>query len=81
MKHWVLVRGIVSDEFHWWNLPQLLKKKFPQDSISTADILGNGKTHFVKTPTDIQANVLGLRNQVTASGKKVLVGFSLGGML
>jgi pimeloyl-ACP methyl ester carboxylesterase len=80
-RNWVLVRGIVSEEFHWWHLPDLLSDRFPGDVICGADILGNGKNHHRATPISINANVQGLRNQVPQNGKKIIVGFSLGAML
>lgn len=80
VRHWVLVRGIVSEAFHWWDFVSEMKKAFPEDQISTADILGNGIQNQHLTPTTVAPNIRGLKNQVPA-GKKILVGFSLGGML
>jgi len=79
-RQWVLVRGIMSEAFHWWNFIDLLQAQFPNDKISTADILGNGELNNHRTPLKIKANIQGLKAQAP-SGKKILVGFSLGGML
>ncbi|MBO9667484.1 MAG: alpha/beta hydrolase [Bdellovibrio sp.] len=80
-KQWVLVRGIMSESYHWWDFLPQLQAHFPDDVIHTADIIGNGRNFQMTTPTDIQGNLQGLRSQVPADGKKILVGFSLGGML
>ncbi len=81
-RHWVLVRGIVSEEFHWWNFVPTLKESFPGDIFSTPDIIGNGKFWNQRTPLNLFRNIDSLRVQVESSEKKkVLVGFSLGGML
>jgi pimeloyl-ACP methyl ester carboxylesterase len=59
----------------------MMKHRFPGHNIYTADILGNGKFHDLPTPLTIKENVDGLRMQVPKEGKKLLFGFSLGGML
>ena len=79
--NWVLIRGLVSEEFHWGDFVPLMKKHFKNDSIFTADIIGNGKSHKEKTPLTVSKNIEGLRRQVPAKGPKILIGFSLGGML
>ncbi len=79
-RQWVFIRGIVSESFHWWDFLSEMQKAFPGDSISTADILGNGQQNQHLTPTAVVPNILGLKKQVP-EGKKILVGFSLGGML
>ena len=43
--NWVLIRGLVSEEFHWGDFVPLMKKHFKNDSVFTADIIGNGKSH------------------------------------
>ncbi|MDG0818119.1 alpha/beta hydrolase [Bdellovibrio sp. PAP01] len=80
-KQWVLVRGIMSEAFHWWDFLPQLQARFPQDQFHTADILGNGRHHQHSTPLNLKKNIHALREQVPAEGKKILLGFSLGGML
>lgn len=80
-RQWVLIRGIMSEAYHWWEFLPQLQAQFPQDEFHTADILGNGRLHASRTPLSIKKNVEALRNQAPDSGKKILVGFSLGGML
>ncbi len=80
-KQWVLVRGIMSEAFHWWDFLPQLQSRFPEDQFHTADILGNGRHFQFSTPINPSKNVQALREQVPSSGKKILLGFSLGGML
>lgn len=80
-RQWVLVRGIVSEEFHWWNFVPEMKTRFPSDRLHTPDIIGNGKFFAQSTPVRVKSNIEGLRRQVPAGDKKILLGFSLGGML
>lgn len=81
-RQWVLVRGIVSEEFHWWNFVPELKTRFPSDHLHTPDIIGNGKLFGESTPIRIRPNIDGLRKQLPQiPHKKILMGFSLGGML
>lgn len=80
-NQWVLVRGIMSESFHWGDFIPLLNQQFPQDQFYTADILGNGLTSHRKTPLSIKKNIAHLRSQSPDKGKKILLGFSLGGML
>lgn len=80
-NQWVLIRGIMSESFHWWDFIPLLNKQFPRDHFYTADILGNGQSCHLKTPLCIKKNITHLRGQAPKKGKKILLGFSLGGML
>lgn len=81
MKQWVLIRGIMSEAFHWGDFFHHLKDRFPQDQFHTPDILGNGRHFQHMTPLNPKKNIQALRSQVPNQGKKILVGFSLGGML
>lgn len=80
-REWVLIRGIVSEQFHWRSFPAVLHERFPRDGIHAADILGNGRHHARATPLDVRANVDWLRAQVPTPRPKTLIGFSLGAML
>lgn len=72
----------MSESFHWWDFFPQLKSRFPNDQFHTAEILGNGKLYEHHTPLSIKKNITALREQVPLDGsKKVLFGFSLGGML
>lgn len=80
-KQWVLVRGIMSESYHWWDFLPQLQAHFPQDEFHMADILGNGRSFQEITPLSVHKNIQGLRAQVPNNKKKILLGFSLGGML
>lgn len=80
-KQWVLLRGMMSESFHWWDFLPQLQARFPDDQFHTPDILGNGRNYQHSTPLNLRKNVHALREQVPLEGKKILLGFSLGGML
>lgn len=80
-RQWVFVRGIMSESYHWSDFISKLQGLFPQDDFHTADIAGNGRLNQHLTPLSIEENVHLLRSQVPPHGRKILVGFSLGGML
>ncbi len=76
----VLIRGIMSSSLHWWDFLPMMRTQFPKSQIYTPDILGNGLHFEMATPTKLEHNILGLRKQVPSSKKKIIIGFSLGGM-
>lgn len=80
-KQWVLIRGIMSESFHWSDFLPQMKSCFPHDRIHTPDILGNGPLNQHLTPLSLHKNITALRDQVQSTSKKILFGFSLGGML
>lgn len=71
----------MSESFHWWDFLPLMKNRFPGDEIETVDIRGTGATGQQLTPLSVSKNIEALRAQVQGQGKKILVGFSLGGIL
>ncbi len=77
----VLIRGIMSGSLHWWDFPSRLQAQFPNSQIQTPDVLGNGLQNAHATPLQTTSNIKGLRAQVQGSQKKIILGFSLGGML
>lgn len=80
-KHWVLVRGLMSEAFHWWDFLPRLQARFPSHHFHTADILGNGPTGHQATPLRVDRNIHALREQVRVPAKKIILGSSLGGMM
>lgn len=80
-RQWVLIRGMMSEAFHWRDLIPLMKERFPRDVIHTANLLGTGPTGRTLTPVHVKKNLAALRRQTPERGEKTLVGFSLGGML
>lgn len=69
-KQWVLVRGIMSEAFHWWDFLPQLQARFPEDQFYTPDIIGNGRHFQHSTPISNLKNIKALREQVPAEGKK-----------
>lgn len=77
----VLIRGLMSSSFHWHNFLPHLNSHFTNLLIHTPDIIGNGTKNKHLTPLCPKENVKGLKEQISSQNKKVLIGFSLGGML
>jgi pimeloyl-ACP methyl ester carboxylesterase len=83
MREWVLIRGMMSEAFHWWDFLPQLQQAFPKDHFHLPNIHGTGPTGMALTPRDVQTNLKLLRGQIHSTSKspKVLLGFSLGGMM
>lgn len=81
--NWVLIRGIVSESYHWASFLPHFQQGFSQHKVHTVDICGNGPFCKQRTPLSIGQNVNYLRSQIaqTENSGKILFGFSLGGML
>jgi pimeloyl-ACP methyl ester carboxylesterase len=78
---WVLIRGMMSEAYHWRDLIPLLQERFPQDQFHTPDLPGAGASGRRFTPTRLEANLKALRSELPHKEKKIVLGFSLGGML
>jgi pimeloyl-ACP methyl ester carboxylesterase len=70
----------VSEKFYWDQFPQLFREQLLGSDIHFADILGNATPQGRYTPLNVSKNITGLRKQ-TPQGAKILLGFSLGGMM
>lgn len=78
---WVLIRGIVSEKYHWGDFLHRMQDRFPQYRFEAADILGNGQSRHQHTPISAVTHIQGFKKQVTPGNKKIVLGFSLGGIL
>jgi pimeloyl-[acyl-carrier protein] methyl ester esterase len=76
-----LIRGILSASYHWWLFDKRLAERFPNAKVTCVDLLGNGTLHTHDTPLDMLKNIEALKQQTMTAGKKILVGFSLGGIV
>ena len=83
MKEWVLIRGMMSEPYHWWDFLPQLKKAFPQHTFHLPHVHGTGPTGLSLTSQSVSKNLTYLRQQIKSSKKRprILLGFSLGGML
>lgn len=80
-RQWVMIRGMMSESFHWWDFLPRLRDAFPDDEFHTPDLLGTGRSGLERTPTSLVRNVNAIRQQVPGNGRKIIFGFSLGGII
>lgn len=82
---WLLLRGLIREQAHWGDFPEILLKQRPADSIVCLDIPGTGAKYKEKSKTSITEIVETLRPEWLASvhkDEKVgLIAISLGGMI
>lgn len=83
-RTWVLLRGLVREQRHWGNFPDVLQTYFPDDKIILFDFPGNGKRNKEKSATTIT----GMTNEVRAyvsnrsTGQPVyIIALSMGAMV
>lgn len=54
MITWVLLRGLVREQRHWGDFPKLLQAAFPEATIVTLDLPGNGSLVRETSPTTVE---------------------------
>ena len=77
----VLIRGLLREARHWGVFTSLLQQHFPDISIITPDIPGNGRLHRLASPATISGMTDALRTQVGTNRHHVLITISMGGMI
>ena len=80
-QHFVLIRGLLREARHWGVFTASLQQQFPEATISTPDIPGNGRMHHAASPTTIAEMTEVLRAQVVTQYPFRLVALSMGGMI
>ncbi len=61
--HWLLLRGLSRESAHWGSFIPILKKAFPDATISTMDLPGTGKFYQEISPYTIKAITDATRQQ------------------
>lgn len=79
--HFVLIRGLLREARHWGEFTGNLQQQFPEASIMTPDIPGNGRLHQLISPDTIAGMTEALRQQVVINHPLRLIGLSMGGMI
>ena len=51
---WVLLRGLVREQRHWGQFPELLQAAFPEARVITIDLPGNGSLARETSPTSVE---------------------------
>ncbi|HFD13150.1 MAG TPA: alpha/beta hydrolase [Crenotrichaceae bacterium] len=77
----VLIRGLIREARHWGDFTSVLSQQFPNATIHTPEIPGNGRLHYLTSPTTIAGMTEILRDQVSARKQLNLIGISMGGMI
>ena len=88
-RRWLLLRGLVREQRHWNDFPEIFKRYFPRDRIVLHDFAGNGKRFREKSATSIQGMVEDIRYALTSDsiaaeriGQPVhIIALSLGAMV
>lgn len=82
--NWVLLRGLMREARHWGGFPAQLQQAFPDATIITPDLPGNGRLWFEPSPTRIEDMVEHCRTTLRGLGHTPpyhLLALSLGGMV
>ncbi|MEZ4273310.1 MAG: alpha/beta hydrolase [Myxococcota bacterium] len=84
VKHWLLIRGLVREQRHWYEFPEIFSHHFPDTQLSMLDLPGVGTEHQRSAPLNIGAYVedfrrrwLGMRDDAAWG----LLTISLGSMI
>ncbi len=77
----VLIRGLLRESRHWGEFSKTLQQQFPEASILTPDIPGNGCLYQQTSPNNIADLTDALRSQVSQSRQLNLIAISMGGMI
>ncbi len=82
--NWVLLRGLMREARHWGTFPAQLQQAFPDATIITPDLPGNGRRWRERSPTRIEDMVEHCRATLRGLGHTPpyhLLALSLGGMV
>src|SRR5688572_3061907 len=72
-RNWVFIRGLVREQAHWHDFPELLKSRFPGDQVEFIDLPGNGLFFREKSPLKLEAytDFMRARCGFLSEGKKI----------
>ena len=82
--NWVLLRGLMREARHWGTFPAQLQQAFPDATIITPDLPGNGRLWRERSPARIEDMVEHCRTTLRGLGHTPpyhLLALSLGGMV
>ena len=82
--NWVLLRGLMREARHWGGFPAQLQQAFPNATIITPDLPGNGRLWRERSPARIEDMVEHCRATLRDLGHTPpyhLLALSLGGMV
>lgn len=82
-KTFLLLRGLMREQRHWGNFPDILQAQFPNAQIITPDIPGNGLHYRSRSPDSIEKITDSVRQELAVTGnyRQInLIALSMGGM-
>lgn len=80
----LLLRGLAREQRHWGDFVPLMQTTFPDNTILTMDIPGNGSLYQRKSPITIAGMTEALRQQLSLLSHRQpinLIALSMGGMM
>ncbi len=83
-KVWLLLRGLVREQRHWGNFPDILQTYFPDDKIVLYDAPGNGQRYNEKSRTrivDMVEDVRAFLKNQSIEQPVYIIALSLGGIV
>lgn len=82
-RRWLFLRGVGRNAGHWGEFLQRFQKAFPQDSVETLDLAGNGSEVGRRSFLSISENVEDLRSrcQSLKDGPISILAVSMGAMV
>ncbi len=82
-KKFLLLSGLMREQRHWGDFPEILQSRFPGSEIIIPDIPGNGRNFRSCSPDSIEKITDFIRQELIAAGglsRLNLIGLSMGGM-
>lgn len=84
----ILLRGLLREQRHWEQVPNLIRSEYPELDVLTPDLAGNGARYQEPSPSSISEMVDDFRSQLgfgseslPEAGSVILVALSMGGMV
>lgn len=83
-NRWICLRGLMREQRHWGDFPDLFRRRFPQDTLIPADLPGFGTEYGSRSPATIEGITERLRQRYQSRLQQqpvYLLALSLGGMV
>lgn len=84
MNAWILLRGLARESRHWGDFTGLMSERFADTPVIAIDLPGNGVAHVQRSPADVPAMLLAVREALVVRGLTPpfgVVAMSLGAMV
>ncbi|MCG8494695.1 MAG: alpha/beta hydrolase [Enterobacterales bacterium] len=81
---WVLLRGLVREQRHWEDFPDLLRRQNPEKHIVMVDVAGNGERYQERSPLSVNGMMESIRSELRRKQIRPpynLIAVSMGAMI